>query len=210
MTSRIFGLITFLVFSSVCRAEVQFYTALLGGPMSFTETQGASSYSHQSQFFIGHLGVALGGGYVFTAGVLGLGLKGEVGWLGDSVDRKPNDSSSSVGYRDESQRILGGLLLSFRPGPVALDLEYYPTVVNYVGYSDKKSENPFRKNDKWNGTGFGFSLAFKFFPPMRNFVTFRKLSYNKVDMSGVEVSLPSSAYSKLEFNEIVLGFGSEF
>lgn len=195
---------------SQAKAEVQMYTALVGGSTTMSETQSGTSYNHESQFFVGHLGGAFGGGYVFTTNVIGLGLKGEIAWAGNSMNRKNAATTDSVSYRYESQRVLSGLTFSLRPGPVAIDFEYYPWILNRVSYSDQKSENPFRKSDDLKGTGYGVGFAFKIFPPMRNFIMFRKLNYNNVKLDGVTKTLPDDQYSLLKFDEVVLGFGSEF
>jgi hypothetical protein len=210
MKSFLVAVIVGLLFDSPVRAEVQMYTALLGGESTMSDTQTGTIYNHESQFFIGHLGGAFGGGYVFTNKVIGIGLKSEIAWTGHSMDRKTVGSTDSLGYRYETQRGLSGVSFSLRPGPMSIDFEYYPWILSQVSYSDKKSENPFRKNDKLKGTGFGVGFAFNLFPPMRNFMLFRRINYNNVQMNGVTKTLPDDQYSLLKFDEVVLGFGAEF
>lgn len=204
-----FILLVFVLIHSQAKAEFNMYVGLLAGDQELRETQTTAIYNHDSQFFVGHMGVSLGGGYI-TPGFFGVGIKGEVAWVGNSVDRKLVDSTSSTGYRNEFLRLLSGVVVSFKPGPVAIDFEYYPWVSSNTTYSDEKSENPFRKNDNLKATGYGIGLAFKFFPPMRNFITLRRLNYNRVDMSGASADLPNDNYTTLNFEEVVFGFGSEF
>lgn len=199
-----------LLHSHFALGAVQIYTGIIGGDQFLTETNGSDIYNHESQFFVGHLGGALGAAYVATLGVIGLGLKGEIAWIGNSIDRKHSTSSDSKSYRYESQRGLVGFTFSLRPGPVAIDLDYYPTILNKVSYSDNKAQNPFGKEDNLKGRGIGLALAFSFFPPMRNFLMFRKLEYSSVDMNGAPLELPTELYSLLKFDEVVIGFGSEF
>jgi hypothetical protein len=210
MKKCLVALVVILLKYSSAQAEVQVYTALVGGSTTMKETQVGASYNHESQFFVGHLGGAFGGGYVFTTNVIGVGFKGELAWVGNTVDRKNSASSDKSSYRFESQRLLSGVTLSLRPGPVAIDFEYYPWIQNMVSYSDQKSQNPFRKGDDLKGTGYGVGFAFKFFPPMRNFIMFRKLSYKNVEMDGVSKTLPNENFDLLKFDEVLIGFGSEF
>lgn len=192
------------------RAEFHIYSGLAAGSTSMSEEQAPLSYRHENQFFIGHLGFALGGGYMISGPILGFGVKAEAAWLGNSSDRKPVGTNDSIGYRNESLRLLGAVTLSLRPGPVSFDLDYYPVVSNTMSYSDGKSENPFRKNDVIKGNGIGFSIGFKFFPPLRNFISFRRFTYNQVDMSGAPLSLPTDKWSVFNIDEVLFGFGSEF
>lgn len=208
MKSYLLLLALFFPFSTY--AEFQAYSGLVGGATLQSETQASASYRHESQFLFGHLGVAVGGGYQFVAGALGLGVKGEVAWLGNTIDRKTEGTSDKTGYRDETTRGLAGVTVSYRPGPMMIDFEYYPWVNNWVNYSDAKSENPYRKNDTWTGTGWAAGFSFKFFPPMRNFIQFRRLTYGNTTMNSSSVTLPNSTWSVLKLDEVILGFGSEF
>lgn len=209
---KVIGLFFLFIFSFIsyqAKADFNMYVGMLAGEQALRETQASAVYNHDSQFFIGHMGILLGGGYT-TPGMIGVGVKGEVSWVGNSVDRKQVDTTSSTGYRNEFLRLLSGVVVSIKPGPVSIELEYYPWVSCNTTYSDGSSVNPFRKNDNLKATGYGIGLGFKFFPPMKNFITFRRLNYNRVDMNGTATDLPNDTYSTLNFEEVVFGFGSEF
>lgn len=207
-------LYSILIFSSTdswATPSLFSYGALLTGSTSMTENSGGNTYKHENMFFIGHSGFAFGAGCSFTSGVIGISFKGEAAWIGDSIDRKNVSSLASSTYRDESTRTLVGAALSFKPGPISLDFDYYPYIQNNISYSDaKQPENPFIKNDRWKGSGTGVSIVFKFMPTVRNFITYRRLTYNEIDIAGAPVTLPSTQWSTLVFDEVLLGYGTEF
>jgi hypothetical protein len=208
MAKLIFSI--FLLLASSAYSAVNMYAGLLPGQLNMNEYESGNTQNHRSQFFAGHIGGAVGGSYIFTMGSFGLGLKGEIAWVGNTTDRKLAGSSTGAGYRYESQRILGGAVVSIRPGPISFDLEYYPSVTNYVSFSDKKAENPFRKGDELKAAGYGAGMSFSLFPPSRNFIMFRKLNYADVEMDGVKAVLPNSEFTVLKIDEVLIGFGADF
>lgn len=204
-------LVFFIILISLpSQAASYMYLGLVGGTVAMTETETADTYVHANQFLVGHLGGALGGGLILPLGVLGVGVTGELAWYGNSIDRRHKGHDDKSSYRNEYQRLLGGVVLSLRPGPMELNFEYYPAMVNRVSYSDQLTVNPFRKGDTLKPSALGVVFAFKFFPPMRNFLMFRRFTYNDVQMNGSDVKLPTDVYSAMIVDEVVIGFGSEF
>jgi hypothetical protein len=174
------------------------------------ESSSGSTFNHSNSFFIGHLGAATGARIKLDFGAFSFGVIGELAWLGDSFDRKQVGAVNDVTYRDESYRILAGLTGGISGGVFGFHFDYYPWVQNVITYSDAKAENPFRKNDKLNGTGFGIGFDIKLNNIVSYFVTLRQLTYGKVEINGTSVTLPNSQYTTLVFTDVLTGLNIFF
>lgn len=193
------------------KASVDVYGTINMGEMQAQEDSAGTNYTNRSTFFVGHWGYSLGTRAKITLGSIGLGLVGELGWIGDSLDRKTSASGiSGSTYRNEFYRSLAGASLALQTGSSAILLEHYPWVQNSVTYSDEKSQNPFRKNDKLNATGYGFGFNFGSSNTSGYQLMYKKLQYKNVMMNGTSVTLPNTQYQVFNLDEISFGFILKF
>lgn len=190
---KILALSFILLTSPVTLAGLKFYGGINAGNYWLNETTGGNNYKHESSF-MGHLGFAFGGKYLIQLGPIGLGIIGELGWQGNSVDRRQTGSTSSAWYRNEMNHFLYGASIHLGSEKVALIGEYYPSVQNTISYSDAGGANPWRTNDILRGTGYGIGISYAFWSTPA-YVMYRRLSYKDVQMAGAAVTLPSSRYT---------------
>ncbi len=191
-------------------AAIEVYGGLDVGSMLMREQVGGTGYTNQSTFFVGHWGYALGTRAKINLGSVGLGVIGEVAWIGDSLERKSNEATGGSTYRNEFNRGIAGATASLNTGPSSIFIEYYPWVQNTVIYSDEKGSNPFRKNDKLKATGYGLGFTFGFSNESAYQLLYKKLQYRNVTMNGVEISLPSDQYEIMGLDEVTIGFVFRF
>lgn len=199
-----------LILANSALAGFEFYGQIGPGWNTMDETSGGSSYKHSSAFFVGHWTYGVGARAKIEMGHFHLGAVLDGAWVGDSVDRKQNGVVNDTTYRFESYRTIGGAHVAFYAGTFSLIGEYYPYVQNWVSYSDEKTENPFVKNDRLYGTGYGLGLKLNLDKLVGFQFLYKNLQYNKVDSRGLPLELPNSTYSKFITNEftvaIVFGF----
>jgi len=196
-------ILLFLVFES--KASVQLYGIGATGFAKATETNSGNTFSHTNSFFIGHFGYGGGARLGFDLANVTLGAVGELAWVGNSFDRKQTGVVNDSTYRYESIRTILGLSTALNLGPMKVVGEYYPSVQNTVSYSDDKSQNPFRKNDKLKATGYGLGIGYSFASGFNMAVLYRILTYKNVEMNGTAVTLPNSQYTEFVFNEVTFG-----
>lgn len=205
---KIFLILLFLPLSSY--ASFQLYGGMNIGSLSMDETSGANSYKHSSTFFVGHWGYGLGSRIKLDLGALKIGVVGDLSWNGDSIERKQNGVTHDATYRQESYRVLAGGTFSLDAGAFGLIGEYYPYVVNTVTYSDDKSENLFRKNDKFKGTGWGAGFQFAMGAGFYYSALYRQLIYKDIESNGTTLTLPNDNYSAIRVDDILVSAAKEF
>ncbi len=188
-------------------ASLDIYTGMSMGEMTMSETQGGSSYSHASTFFVGHWGFGLGGRWKMDLGDLGVGVLGELAWVGDSTQRTLAGTVNNTWNRFESYRVLGGGVVSYNFAKTfVFSAEYYPSVVNTVTFSDGNQDNPFRQNDKLTATGFGVGFTFDYWGNAPAHLMYRRFMYKEVQMAGVDTVLPTSRYTtEVKVEDIFVG-----
>jgi hypothetical protein len=192
-------------------ASIDVYGMLNMGSLMMKEDVGANSYTNKSTFGVGHWGYAIGTRAKLNLGAVGIGVVGELSWIGNTVERKL-DSESSAGptYRNESHRSLAGGSVSINTGPSAIVAEYYPWVQNSIIYSDDKSQNPFRKNDRLRATGYGVGFLIGTAASTGYQIFYKKLQYKNVQMNGVDSTLPNDQYQTPNLDELSFGFALKF
>lgn len=204
MVSTLIALISLLLFALPTFAKIEIYSGFLIGSAKMDETQSGNSYTHTNTFFVGHFGIGAGTRIKLEIDNFSFGVLGELDWLGDSFDRKQTGVVNDATYRYESTRLMSGLTSTLRFGYFGIIGEYYPWVQNTVTYSDEKTENPFRKNDKLKATGYGLGFNIEFGNSGFAYSTvYRRLTYSDVEMSGAQVSLPSGQYSSMVLDDIM-------
>lgn len=199
-----------LFFTQISLARIELYGGMNIGSSKMDESLGGSSYSHSNSFFVGHWGFGGGSRFKLDFEKLGIGGVVDLVWLGDTFERKQSNGVSDATYRLETYRVLAGANLSLAFGPLALIAEYYPYGQNTITYSDDKSENPYRKNDKLKCTGYGVGFNFDFGSGFGYSTIFRRLTYKDVEMNGSSVTLPSSQYSALNIDEVFVSLLKTF
>lgn len=198
----------FLILMFVARnsfAYVQVYGIGAIGDAKATETSSGNTFVHTNTFFVGHFGIGAGTRLGVNLGSLNIGGIAEGAWVGNSFDRKQTGAVNDSTYRYESTRLILGATASLSIGSILLLAEYYPTVQNSVSYSDDKSQNPFRKNDKLKATGYAFGFGYLINSNMSMNFLYRVLTYDNVEMNGTAVNLPSTQYTTFVFNEVTFG-----
>ncbi len=128
----------------------------------------------------------------------------------NSYESKQNGVTHDATYRQESYRVLAGGTFSLDAGAFGLIGEYYPYVVNTVTYSDDKSENLFRKNDKFKGTGWGAGFQFAMGAGFYYSALYRQLIYKDIESSGTTLTLPNDNYSAICVDDILVSVAKEF
>jgi hypothetical protein len=191
-----------LGFSIHTYASFDFYLGLNMGSAMMHETSGGSPYTNQSTFLIGHWGYSLGLRPQVKIGQLGLGVVGDFSWISESMDRRLNGTGSATTYRNEFYRTLVGPSALLYAGNFAFVFEYYPLVQSIVKYSDEKSLNPYRKDNKLTATGFGLGFNFGFTNEYCYQLIYKKLTTNKATMNGVSVTLPNNQYERPNVDEV--------
>lgn len=202
---KYFILLATLFSLTSAQAAFEVYGGLELGSATMNETLAGSDYTHRNTFFVGHFGYGLGFRWKYDLGGFAIGPVADIFWNGDSFDRKQIGVINDMTYRYESYRLLGGLATSFKLGALSLLAEYYPWVQNTVTYSDDKTENPYRKNDKLKATGFGFGFSYELITSFHYTVLFRRLTYKDVTMNGTAVLLPTDQYTTLTFDNVFFG-----
>jgi hypothetical protein len=191
-------------------ASVDVYLGLNVGSVLMKEENTGTEYNHQSSFFVGHWGYSLGVRPKLDLGKFSLGVVGEVGWVGNSMERKLTTATDKTNYRNEFRRGLAGPTVALNTGASSIIFEYYPWVQNSVFYSDNKTENPFRKDDTLKATGYGFGFNFGFSNGFASQILYKNLVYKEVMMNGLKAVLPNDQFKLLKVDEVTLGFVLKF
>jgi hypothetical protein len=203
-------IVIFFGITSQVFASVEIYGVMDVGSVLMNEESGGVEYSNKSSFFVGHWGYALGTRAKLNIGRLGLGLVGELAWIGDSLERKLNGVTHSSTYRNEFNRGLAGATASLNTGASSIFVEYYPWVQNSVIYSDLKEQNPFRKEDKLKATGYGVGFKFALTNESAYQLMYKNLQYRTFIINNLEVSLPNEQYQVMKLDEVSLGYVLSF
>lgn len=198
--NKIFFLV--LIFSTPAFATFEVYGGMDVGSYSLSENNAGQNYNHESAF-LGHLGLSIGARYMINLGPFGFGVVGDVGWHGDSVDRKLAGSIQSSWYRNEQTHLFTGVSARIGSDNIGLLYDYYPSVRNNITYSDAGNQNPWRNNDVLTGTGYALGFAIW---KIHSFALYRRLSYKDVQMAGQAVTLPTARYkSELLIEDVLAG-----
>lgn len=206
----LFFFVTLFLYPPHASASVDVYLGLNVGSVLMKEENAGTDYNHQSSFFVGHWGYSLGVRPKLDLGKFSLGVIGEVGWVGNSMERKLTTATDSSSYRNEFRRGLAGATAALNTGASSIIFEYYPWVQNSVFYSDNKTENPFRKDDALKATGYGFGFNFGFSNGFASQILYKNLVYKDVTMNGLKITIPNDQFKSLKVDEITLGFVLKF
>lgn len=194
-------LLTLLSFKAQARSVV--YGGANIGELTQTETSAGNTFRHSSTFFVGHFGIGAGFRSIFEIGSVELGPVAELGWMGDSIERKQAATTTAT-YRYEAYRLIAGLHVAQNIGSFKLIAEYYPFAQSTVMYSDEKSDNLFRKNDTLNSTGWALGGAYGSNESSYYTVLYRALTYKDIKSNGAAVTLPSLTHSSIQVGEVVV------
>lgn len=207
--NRTAGLLFLFVFfcQGIAKAEfnIEPHVSMPLGTSKMTQ-KGSTPAEHTSALDFGLVGGVRAG---WSAG-LDFGFVGEAAWKGFSFDRQLV-SGGSAGYRVEINRLLAGVFAGVNLGasPFHLYAEYLPVMTSTVIYSDDKSENPFRKNDRQKGTGYGVGLGFRI-GGLTIQGTWRVFNWNDVDHGGAPSAAAADTYGVLTGDEMLGSVGYRF
>lgn len=193
----------FLLLSSKAFAGAEFYISMPFGFSKMNETRLVGTAEHSS---ISDFGISAGARYHFEFNWIDFGVVGEWAWQGHTMDYYSTATSGT--YRIERNRYLLGpsLHLPLMKTGLAIEAEYYPLYNATITYSDDKSINPFRKNDKQSGSGWSAGLSFQI-GFLKIAALYRVLEITKSDFSGAAAG---STFSNFKTNETIGTVGVAF
>jgi len=176
------------------------------GSAEMSET-GTNNYKHD--------GFVLDADFNLRAGLSIFGLSfGPVygyGKFNSSFTRKDTSGSifTEAKYDTSFKQNNLGAFLGFNIPVIPLRIwgEYYFDSKLTVNYAVPKSENPFAKDDKFKGKGYGIGLAYRALPILSIFGMYKSLEYDEwtVKSTGATRSLPSTGYSTLKTTQGLAG-----
>lgn len=157
-----------------------------------------------------------GVGFETRAGIhlpmISLGALSFINWESSLMNYKPVNQGvlATASYSNTKRRIAyGPTAIIHLPGGWRLAGEYLTNVTDNFTYAKPKSVNPYRNNDYLKGAGWGIGIGYElaiFFGQ----ATFRKITFDKAKMRGINTDLPSTSFSKLDTSGIFFSFGLSF
>lgn len=197
---------TMMIFSSFANAKIDVYGGMYFGDVEWKESYLGNNFEHGSEFFVGHWGAGFGVKPMLTLGAFEIGLVGEAGWVGDTMQRKQTlPAGGTANNRVEYYRVMGGASAGFSFGKsFGIYGDYYSQVENTITFSNTSASNPFRSGDKMKGSGYGVALKYSYFEKAPAYVMYRRLTYTDIQNGGTWINLPSTRYTSQLVVEDVL------
>jgi hypothetical protein len=187
-------------FALQASAEFETYFSIPVDWVSMDEYAGATTYKHATAFM--DFGLSLGARLGTNIGPLQLGLVGEAGWVGNSVNRTVKSGVGTTSwYRVERYNLIsGGYLGLMALGKFGIWGEYYPQYTSNVSFSDGGGANPFRHNNMLYGDGYAAGVALSLEKVRISFLI-RRLTVRSA------ASLPVATYPQFNQDDLIISVG---